>query len=221
MRALGASAASGPSPIGRAVLLSCDACRVGWVLCTPQISASAMSARELWRPCSRETRRSKRSTSAVRGCVLGGWGGGRCGSSLSARDACRVGRVLCTPQTMASATTARELWRPRSRRTRRLWSSVSKVRGSVLGGWEGGDVARSHGRRRPRAAARTMQSEARACAVGRGARAASGPVAGCVAPPCRRVTLAVWVGCCARCRQWHRRRRQDGAGSLAQGSLSC
>ena len=43
---------------GRAVLWSCDACRLGWVLCPPQERASAMSARELWQPCSRGTRRS-------------------------------------------------------------------------------------------------------------------------------------------------------------------
>jgi len=58
---------------GRAVLLSCDACRlVG--CCTPQGRKSALRARELWRPCSRGTQRSRCSTSTVRGSVLGGGG---------------------------------------------------------------------------------------------------------------------------------------------------
>ena len=290
--------------------MSCDACRLGRVLCAPQESASAMSARELWRPCSRRTRRSRRSTSDVRSSVLGGWGGrdvarshgrrlragARCrvslrlqlggarvrrrvplagrfappcrcdrllcgfgavhaagnrigadgaralaasleknrtlttlgleGAQLCARwlggggcgavsrpaaargrtmqselalaagrraraasgplagrkappcrcDACRVGWVLCTPQTIASATTARELWRPRSRRTGRSRRSASTVRGSVLVvAGEGGRVARYHGRRLR--AARTMQCEL-ALAAGRRARAASGPLGG-------------------------------------------
>jgi hypothetical protein len=117
------------------------------------------------------------------------------GSSSCRRDACRVGWVLCTPQSMTSATTARELWRRRSRRTRRSRSSKSKVRGSVLavaGSRE--DVARSHGRR-PRAGARCRASSR--VQLG-GARAASGPLAGRVAPPLVGVTLAVWVGCCER-----------------------
>jgi hypothetical protein len=118
------------------------------------------------------------------------------------RDACRVGWVLCTPQAMRSAPTARELWRPRSRRTRRSRSSKSKVRGSVLavaGSRE--DVARSHGRR-PRASARCRASSR--VQLG-GARAASGPLAGRVAPPLVGVTLAVWVRFCARRSEWHRR----------------
>ena len=81
---------------GRAVLWSCDACRLGWVLCPPQERASAMSARELWQPCSRGTRRSRNSISRVRGSVLGGgWAaipytcvgprasGGRCRARLA------------------------------------------------------------------------------------------------------------------------------------------
>ena len=36
------------------------------------------------------------------------------------------------------------------------------------------------------------------------------------APPCRRVTLAVWVGCSARRRKGHRRCRRESSGSLAQ-----
>jgi len=83
------------------------------------------------------------------------------GSSSCRRDACRVGWVLCTPQSMASATTARELWRPRSRRTRRSRSSASTVRGSVLAVavgkgdvWRGptaGGRARAHDAERARA----------------------------------------------------------------------
>ena len=65
---------------GRAVLLSCDACRlVG--CCTPQGRKSALRARELWRPCSRGTQRSRCSTSTVRGSVLAVAGeGGMCGA---------------------------------------------------------------------------------------------------------------------------------------------
>ena len=154
------------------------------MLCAPQESASAMSARELLRPCSRRTRRSRRSTSDVRSSVLAVAGEGGCGavprpaaargrtmqselalavgrracgvgspwrargSSSCRRDACRVGWVLCTPQGIASAPTARELWRPRSRRTGRSRRSASKVRGSVLAvDGKGGRVARYHGRR--------------------------------------------------------------------------
>ena len=82
------------------------------------------------------------------------------GSSSSRRDARRVGWVLCTPQAMRSAPTARELWRPRSRRTRRSRSSTSEVRGSVLavagsgGMWRGptaGGRARAHDAERARA----------------------------------------------------------------------
>jgi hypothetical protein len=135
------------------------------------------------------------------------------GSSSCRRDACRVGWVLCTPQGMASAPTAREPWRRRSRRTRRSRRSTSKVRGSVLAvAGRGGCVARSHGRR-PRAGARCRASSR--VQLG-GARAASGPLAGRVAPPLVGVTLAVWVGCCARRRQWHRRRRRESSGGLAR-----
>ena len=81
---------------GRAVLLSCDACRLGWVLRAPQESASAMSARELWRPCSRRTRRSWSSASKVRGCVLDEWGGGRCGALPRPAAAAR-GRARTMP----------------------------------------------------------------------------------------------------------------------------
>ncbi len=84
-------------------------------------------------------------------------------SSSCRRDACRVGWVLCTPQTIKSATTARELWRPRSRRTRRSRSSTSSVRGSVLAlAGEGRDVARSHGRR-PLCSGAHDAERARAC----------------------------------------------------------
>jgi hypothetical protein len=183
----GARAASGP--LGGCVAPPCrrDACRVGWVLCTPQGIASASMARELWRPHSRRTGHSRRSASEVRGSVLavaGEGGGGACGavsrpaaargrtmqselalavgrracgvgspcrargSSSCRRDACHVGWVLCTPQTIRSATTVRELWRPRSRRTGRSQRSASNVRSSVLVmAGEGGRVARSHGRR--------------------------------------------------------------------------
>jgi len=113
-------------------------------------------------------------------------------------DACRVSWVLCTAQGIASAPMARELWRPRSRRTGRSRRSASKVRGSVIAvAGEGGCGAVP----RPAAArGRTMQSEL-ALAAGRRARAASGPLAGRVAPLLVGVTLAVWVGCCARRRQ--------------------
>ena len=113
--------------------------------------------------------------------------GSRCrarGSSLSARDACRVGWVLCTPQTIRSATTARELWRSRSRRTGRSQGSTSKVRGCVLGGWEGRDLVERGSRLCSWAARRAR------------ARAASGPLAGRVAPPYRRDACRVgWMLC--------------------------
>ena len=169
-----------------------------------------MSARELWRPCSRRTGRSRRSTSDVRSSVLavaGGGGGGlarshgrrpragaRCrvssrlqlGGTLAAsgplggcvappcrRDACRVGWVLCTPQGIASAPTARELWRPHSRRTGHSRRSASKVRSSVLVmAGEGGGGACGAVSRPAAARGRTMQSELalaverRACGVG-------------------------------------------------------
>ena len=190
-----------------------------------------MSARELWRPCSRRTGRSRRSTSDVRSSVLavagegggGGGGGGlarshgrrpragaRCrvssrlqlGGTLAAsgplggcvappcrRDACRVGWVLCTPQGIASAPTARELWRPHSRRTGHSRRSASKVRSSVLVmAGEGGGGACGAVSRPAAARGRTMQSEL-ALAVGRRARAASGPLGGRVAPPLAGVTL--------------------------------
>jgi hypothetical protein len=211
-----------------------DACRVGWVLCTPQSMASAPTARELWRPRSRRTRRSRRSISTVRRSVLAVAGKGGCGalprpaaargrtmsselaravgrracgggspcwgrgSSPCRRDACRVGWVLCTQQGMRSAPTARELWRPRSRRTRRSRRSASPVRGSVLAvAGEGGcgavpRPAAARGRTRCRASSRVQLG---------GARAASGPLAGGVAPLLVGVTLAVWVGCCARNRE--------------------
>jgi hypothetical protein len=241
-RAVGRRACGVGSPCRARGSSSCrrDACRVGWVLCTPQGMRSATAARELWRRRSRRTRRSRRSTSQgtdVRGSVLavageggdvwrGPTGGGRSrartmqselaravgrracgvgspcrarGSSSCRRDACRVGWVLCTSQTIRSATTARELWRPRSRRTQRSQSSTSTVRGSVLatGCGKGGCVARFHGRR-PRAGTRCR---ARSRVQLWGARAASGPLAGRVAPLLVGVTLAVWVGCCARRRQ--------------------
>jgi len=90
----GARAASGPLA-GRVAPLSCrgDVCRVGWVLCTPQGMASATTARELWRPRSRRTRRSRRSTSEVRGSVLAVAGkGGMCGAVP--RPAAARGRTM-------------------------------------------------------------------------------------------------------------------------------
>jgi hypothetical protein len=60
----------------------------------------------------------------------------------------------------------------------------------------GGGMWRGPTGRRQRAGCRTSS-----CVQLGGARAASGPLAGRVAPPLVGVTLAVWVECCARLRQ--------------------
>jgi len=176
-------------------LLSCDACRLGWVLHAAgkigDVGARALATSleknttlkklnlESARLCARWRGVEQRSRFIVLGRAPQGVGS-PCrarGSSSCRRDACRVGCVLCTPQAMASATTARELWRRRSRRTRRSRSSASTVRGSVLAVAVGkGDVWRG-----PTAGgcarARTMQSELaraagrRACGVGSPCRA--------------------------------------------------
>jgi hypothetical protein len=100
------------------------------------------------------------------------------------------------PQESASAMSARELLLPCSRRTGRSRRSNSDVRSSVLAvAGEGGGVARSHGRR-PRAGARCRVSSR--LQLG-GTRAASSPLGGCVAPPCRRDACRVsWVLCTAQ-----------------------
>jgi hypothetical protein len=166
-------------------------------------TTSATTARKLWRPHSRRTRRSRRSNSIVR--VPWGDGGVRgllgprprpaaqarpiCGEGegeslcavarLGLRSPCqqrRAPRVLvraslarasawnrvaltCTrgrgcaapPQSSASAPPVRQLWRPRSRRTRRSRRSTSDVRKRARVAWGDGGVGRRFG---PTAAAR-------------------------------------------------------------------
>ena len=187
-----------------------------WVeCCTPQERRSAMSARELWRPCSRRTRRSRGSTSDVRGSVLGGGGLGGDRVSLcwavhlkaSGPLAGRVAPLLvgvtlavwvaCCARRAVSGIGddgARALAALLEKNTTLEELYLYSARLCARGCWERGDVARSQGRR-PRAGARCRASSR--VQLG-GARAASGPLAGRVAPPLVGVTLAVWVGCCAR-----------------------
>ena len=95
----------------------------------------------------------------------------------------------------------------------RMCAALCSVAGGDGRGPTAGGRARAHNAERD-----SLVQLARPALVQLGglARAASGPVAGRVAPPCRRVTLAVWVGCCARRRESHRRRRRESSGDLAR-----
>jgi hypothetical protein len=100
------------------------------------------------------------------------------------------------PQTTASATTARQLWRPRSRRTRRSRRSTSKVRERArVAARDGGVEGRLCPRPRPAAQARPTCGEGeRGPLRGRAPRAAlalpaaSGPVRSRASFPCARAS---------------------------------
>jgi hypothetical protein len=221
----------------------------------PQTTASVMPARQLWRPRSRRTRRSRMSTSTVRerARVAAGVGGGW-GTLVPTAAACRAGtpnvwggreteplhgrapraalalpaasgparsrasspcarasawnRVALTwargrgcaapPQTTTSAPTARQLWRSRSRRTRRSRRSASGVRTRALGwprGMEGLGDAWAHGRgpprRRAQCAGREREREplrGRAPRAALALPAASGPARSRASFPCARAS---------------------------------